>query len=87
MSADAVDVWSDLSICIEVGLKRGVYSEAAGDLGPGPDHRAYDLCPGVNRGVPRDIIGPWLRINRFLECVKKRRIRIVESEQPAVAAA
>jgi hypothetical protein len=66
------DVHSDFAIRIEVGLVRG---------GPGPKHRMFDLQRGLNTGVPRDIIEPWLRANRrHLECIKAKRIRIVDKQ-------
>lgn len=87
MSTDTVDVQSAITITLEVGLERGVYRENTKGLGPGPNYQNFDLVCGLNRGVPRDIIGPWLRKNRFLTCVKKNRIRIVEHEPAAADAA
>jgi hypothetical protein len=87
MSADTVDVQSDIAITLEIGLERGVYRDAAADLGPGASYQTHDLVCGLNRDVPRELISWWLRKNRFLECVKKNRIRIVERESAASAAA
>jgi hypothetical protein len=83
MSSATCDVHSDFAIRIEVGLEHGG-AAFKNSLQPGSNHRTFDLCRGLNTGVPRDIIEPWLRTNRrYLGCIKERRIRIVEQVEPA----
>jgi hypothetical protein len=73
------DVFSDFSIRLEIGLERGADHEYKAALSPGRNHRTFELRRGVNHGVPRDIIAPWLKTNRrYLDCIKQGRIRVVE---------
>jgi hypothetical protein len=80
-------VWSDVAVRIEVGLERGANPEHRGCLSPGPNHQTHQLNRGINHGVPRALVGEWMRRNRkYVEAIRDGRIRIVE-EQPETAAA
>jgi hypothetical protein len=78
-----VQVQSELSVLMEVGLVKGVNSELKGSLGPGPDYRAFQIIHGLNT-VPADIAREWFRVNRrFLACIRSGKIRILDSVSQA----
>jgi hypothetical protein len=73
-----VRVQSDREIALEVGLVRGS-NEFKSTLTPGPKYQRVQIQRGINT-VPADIAREWLRKNKFLDCVKEKRIRIVDKD-------
>jgi len=73
-----VTVWSDLSIRIETGLRRGDFEGGSG-LSPGPNYKSAQLRLGV-QDVDGQLIREWLKTNRkYLDCIKDGRVRILDS--------
>lgn len=79
-----VTVWSEFAIRIEIGLRLMEFEGGALMVGGGPDYKAAQLVRGENHGIDAALIREWLRKNKFLECVKEKRIRIVNSVSPTV---
>jgi hypothetical protein len=79
-----VTVWSDISIRIETGLRLMEFEGGALMVGSGPNFKCAQLVRGENHGIDAALIREWLRKNKFLECVKEKRIRIVDSVSPTV---
>lgn len=75
-----VTVWSDLAIRIEIGLRPVEMEGGLLMVGGGPDYRSAQLVRGENHGIDATLIREWLRKNKFLECVKEKRIRIEASQ-------
>jgi hypothetical protein len=73
-----VTVWSDISIRIETGLRLMDFEGGALMVGSGPNYKAAQLIRGENPGIDATLIRTWLRKNNFLECVKEKRVRIVD---------